>query len=124
MARKSAALVGSVLVALAAWQAYRGRPNMMYAFGGPGAVLLLIAIVSERASILFHETWMKFAAVLGWVNSRILLSIMYFVVFTPIGWIRKMAGGDPLHRREPKGESYWVPRENTRSKPEQFERLF
>jgi len=97
---------------------------MMYVFGGPGVVLLLIAIVSERASILFHVAWMKFAAVLGWVNSRILLSIMYFVVFTPMGWIRKMAGGDPLRRRKPKAESYWVPRETTRSKPEQFERLF
>ena len=123
-ARKSAALVGAVLLALAAWQAYRCRPNLMYGFGGAGAFLVLIAMVSDRASILFDGAWMKLAALLGWVNSRILLSMIYFLLFTPMGWIRKAAGGDPLRRRSPKSQTYWAPREVTRPKPEQFERLF
>ena len=124
LARKSTAVVGAVLAALAAWQAYRGRPVAAYALGGPAILLFAIAAFSARASLVFHHWWMRLAAVLGWVNSRILLSVTFLLVMTPTGLLRRLAGADPLDRRGARRDSYWTPRKSTRPAPEQFERLF
>jgi len=122
--RKSAALVGTVFVLLAAWNVHRGRPMVAAVLGSAGLALLLMASFSPKASQRFHRFWMQFAAALGFVNSRILLSAMYFLVFTPMGWIRRLSGRDPLMRRGPKRPSYWIPRKTSRQTAGGFERAF
>jgi len=67
---------------------------------------------------------MKLAAGLGYVNSRIILSIMYYGVLTPIGFVMRLTGWDPLSRRRARQDSYWLPRPRARQEREQFERLF
>jgi hypothetical protein len=67
---------------------------------------------------------MKVAVALGHVNSRVLLTLMYYLVFTPYGLLSRLFGRDPLRRRGPALESYWVERKQTRQAKEQFERLF
>lgn len=42
---------------------------------------------------------MKFAHILGWVNTRIILTLVYFLVFTPVALIFKLIGKDPMNRR-------------------------
>ncbi|MEO7538916.1 MAG: SxtJ family membrane protein, partial [Pyrinomonadaceae bacterium] len=64
------------------------------------------------------------AFALGWVNSRIILTIIYFLVFVPYSIVSRLLGRDVLKRRQPNGTSYWHMREKTRQSKEQFERLF
>ena len=123
-ARKSALSVGLVLLALAAFSLWRHHLLRAEILGGLGAFLLLLGILAPRWAVPFHIAWMKFAAVLGYVNSRIILSMMYYGVMAPIGVIMRLAGRDPLHRRRPASDSYWIPRPKTRQDREQFERLF
>ncbi|MBV8858756.1 MAG: hypothetical protein JOZ96_19175 [Acidobacteria bacterium] len=123
-ARKSALLVAAVLLAVAAWNLYRGRTTVVTIFGGLGGVLLITGLLVPPAARAFHTTWMKFAALLGHVNSRVLLTLMYYLVVTPYGFVTRLAGRDPLRRRGAKAESYWVERKTTRQAREQFERLF
>jgi len=66
---------------------------------------------------------MRFAFALGYVNSRILLTLVYFLIFVPYGLISKLAGRDPLDLRS-KRTSYWHKREVTRQPKARFERLF
>ncbi len=66
----------------------------------------------------------RLAAALGYVNSRVLLTLMYYLVFTPYGLVSRLSGRDPLRRRAGAGESYWVERKRTRQAREGFERLF
>jgi len=122
--RKSTCVVGCVLSALALWYLYRGRIVWSVAAGGFGVILLAIAALSARGSERFHHAWMKLAAGLGYVNSRILLSAMYFLVFTPAGMIRRMLGHDPLDRRGPAQSTYWTARGATRQNRQGFERAF
>ena len=67
---------------------------------------------------------MGLAEGLAYVNSRVLLTLMYYVGVTPYGLVSRLAGRDPLRRRAPRGESYWVERKRTRQERERFERLF
>lgn len=123
-ARKSALLVGGVFVAVAAWNVYQARPAVYWATGAVGALLWLIGAASTSASRAFHAGWMRLAAALGWINSRILLSLIFFGLLAPTGMIRRLLGRDPLDRRGPQRDSYWIPRRKKRQSREQFERQF
>jgi hypothetical protein len=123
-ARKTALLVGGVMLLIAAWNLYRGRTTVVFIFGGVGALLLFAGLFVRAAARAFHEAWMRLASALGYVNSRVLLTLMYYLVLTPYGLVMRLAGRDPLRRRGERGESYWVERKTTRQAREQFERLF
>jgi hypothetical protein len=62
-----------------------------------GGALVLPALVVPRLLGPVERAWMKLAAVLGAVNTRILLTLVYVLVVTPIAWLRRL-GGDPLRR--------------------------
>ena len=68
---------------------------------------------------------MLFAKALGWVNTRILLSLMYFVIFTPFRIISVVIGKDMLDRKiEKDKDSYWQRREVKIFKKELYRRQF
>ena len=122
--RQTALVVGSVLLALAAWSWWRAHPLRAEILGGAGLLLALLGLIAPRIALPFHRAWMKLAAALGYVNSRLLLGLMYYGVLAPVGWVTRRAGRDPLRRRAPRASSYWIPRPKTRQDRNQFERLF
>lgn len=123
-ARKSALLVAAVLLLIAAWNFYRGRTTVVVIFAPVGAALVVAGLFFPAAARAFHKGWMRFAVALGHVNSRVLLTLMYYLVFTPYGLASRLFGRDPLRRRGKASESYWTERGQTRQTREQFERLF
>lgn len=123
-ARKSALVVGLVLLAIAAWNIWKGRPPVYFTAGGIGLALLLISCTWTAAAIVFHRNWMRVAEALGYVNSRIILGITFFFLITPYGLVMRLFGRNVLRRRGPKQDSYWIPRAKPHQEPRQFERLF
>ena len=123
-ARKSALLVAAVLLGVAAWNLYRGRTAVGIVFAGLGAALVVAGLFIPAAARAFHVAWMRFAVALGHVNSRVLLTLVYYLVVTPYGVVSRLARRDPLRRRGARGGSYWVERKTTRQAREGFERLF
>lgn len=123
-ARKTALVVAVVLFLFAAWNLYRGRMTVVPILVGVGVALVLTGLLLPALARRFHVFWMRVAAVLGYVNSRVLLTLMYYGVFAPYGLVSRLARRDPLRRRGPKRESYWTERARTRQSKEQFERLF
>lgn len=66
-------------------------------------ILWKIAAVVGVTSVLFpfvarwiEWAWLKLAFGMGWVNSRVLLSIIYFVFLLPIAWLSRLFTKDPL----------------------------
>ena len=56
-----------------------------------------------------YDLWMKFAAVLAWINTRLILIVMFYLVITPIGLIMRLFGMDYLSLKiEKDKESYWI----------------
>jgi len=49
--------------------------------------------------------------VLGWINARIILGIVFFVVVMPIGLVMRLFGKDFLRMRPNRAGSYWVQRD-------------
>lgn len=72
----------------------------------------------------FYKAWMKFAHALGWVNTRIILSLVYFIIFTPMALFFRVIGKDPMERRLETVSSYWIKREPTEFRREDYRRQF
>ena len=43
--------------------------------------------------------WMKIGHVLGWINTRIILGAVFFIIFAPVALFMRLFGNDPMHRR-------------------------
>jgi hypothetical protein len=57
-----------------------------------------------------YRGWMRLGLVLGWFSSRIVLGTLFYLVFTPISWVLRLRGVDPLHRKaDPQAKSYRRP---------------
>ncbi len=123
-ARKSALLVAAVLLGIAAWNLYRGRTTVVIIFGALGAALVVAGLFVPVAARAFHVAWMRFAVALGHVNSRVLLTLVYYLIVVPYGVVSRLVGRDPLRRRGKPEASHWVERKTTRQAREGFERLF
>ncbi len=123
-ARKTALVVAAVFLGIAAWNLYRGRATIVAIFGGLALALILAGLFAPALARRFHVVWMKLAVALGYVNSRILLTVMFYGVFTPYGFVSRLVGRDPLRRRGAKSDGYWTERKQTRQTRDGFERLF
>jgi hypothetical protein len=100
--------VGTVLLLIAAYALWRGRITLGEVFGGIGLVLVSLGYL--RPSWLYYpsKAWWKFAIALGYVNARIILTIAFVIVLTPISLIWRLIGRDPLQRRRT-GWQGWTP---------------
>ncbi len=123
-AKQSALMVGAVFLLIAAWNVWKDRPLVYGLAGACGLLLILTGLLSPAGSRIFHQGWMRFAGVLGYVNSRILLSLMFYLVFTPYGLVMRLFGRDTMNRRGAGKQSYWIPRAKTRQTRPRYERLF
>jgi len=114
--------VGAVCAALAGWAAWRGRAETMAWLGLLGVVLIVLGLV--RPALLRHPArwWGRLAYVLGWINGRILLSLLFFGVFTPVGIARRLLGRDSLRRR--RMTSGWTPYPDRLRDTKHYERMF
>jgi len=76
---------------------------------GLGGALMLLGAVYPAALRLPYRGWMRIGHALGWVNSRVILGIVFFVLVTPLGILKRLSGKDGLNRKlDPKAESYRV----------------
>ena len=122
--RKFGLSVGGVFLVLGTISWYRGHtlaPRVLWALGVTLTVPGLLAPAILRP---VQKAWMGMATVIGEVNSRIILAVLFFVVFTPIGLLMRLFG-DPLGRSLADGKaSNWIRRSRAPVDRARYERQF
>ena len=63
------------------------------------AILSAIAVILPSALAPFYRAWMRFGLIAGYVNTRIIMFMLYYLVFAPIGIIMSLVGRDALLRK-------------------------
>jgi hypothetical protein len=89
--------------------------------------LVFFTMAYMRPEILkpAYIAWMKLAFVLSWINTRLILIVMFYLFMTPIALLLKLFGVDLLDRRIDKTkQSYWLPKEKGRQAGMDYERQF
>lgn len=123
--REFGLLVGGVLLALGGWWFYRGRfPVVAPVLLAVGALLALSGALYPKALVVPNRLWMGMAEAMGYVMTRVILALVFFLIVTPIGLLRKLTGGDPLGRRAAHTESYWKPYTERRSDVKHYEKMY
>ncbi len=117
-------LVGGVLCALGILLWCRGRGTYPYFFLS-GITLVVTGAASPIALKPLQKVWMTLAILLGWVMTRVLLSVLFYLTFTPIGLIMRLTGKDLLDQKlEPQKRSYWKIRPQIPRIPSDYEKQF
>ena len=109
--RQFAALWLIFFGALAGWQAFlRGEPT-------PGWILLAVALSVGPLGLVrplwiapVYITWTAVTFPIGWLVSHLWLAVVYFGLFTPLGFVLRLRGRDPLGLAPADGPTYWSER--------------
>ncbi len=108
--------VGIVFIVIAAFLSYRSGwalPVSVAITGGIGTVLLVLGAIVPRVLRPVYKYWMALAFAMGFVMTRVLLSLVFFLLVTPIGLVLRLTKHDPLRRRKDATlPTYWIPRED------------
>ncbi|HET6979246.1 MAG TPA: SxtJ family membrane protein [Pyrinomonadaceae bacterium] len=116
-------IVGGVFVLLGCWWLYRGKfVTAAYILSAAGSLLVLCGLVLPRVLTVPRRLWMKLAEAMSYVSSRIILAIIFFLVMTPIGLVKRATGWDPLQRRSATGDTFWQP--YPERNPRHYEKMY
>lgn len=96
-------------------------PNLYWLSGA--AAWLAAALVYPKLLAPLNKGWIAFGHVLGWINARIILGIVFFVIVMPTGLIMRLFGKDFLRMRPNRVGSYWVQR-NQKITPQSMRNQF
>ena len=70
-------------------------------------ILGILSITAPKALAPVYTIWMKVGHILGWMNTRIILTIFFIVIFIPFAFIMRLMKRDPLERKfEPLRPTY------------------
>lgn len=89
------------------------------------SIFFMAAFMAPEVLKPVYIIWMKLALILSWINTRIILLIIFYLLFAPVGIILRLLGRDPLDRKiEKNKESYWKKNEKHQFNPLDYERQF
>ena len=83
------------------------------------AVLMLLYLISPRLLHYPQIVWAWIAFVLGWINTHLLLWVVFYILIFPVGLMAKLAGKLNYNKHhKSKKESFWVKRDQKAAKQE------
>jgi saxitoxin biosynthesis operon SxtJ-like protein len=100
--------VGGVLAVIAALLVWRGRIVRAEIIGAIGAALVLLGAAAPSVLTRPRVWWWRGARAVGDFNARVLLTLMFVVVFVPLGVVWRLIGKDPLARSR-RANRGWTP---------------
>jgi hypothetical protein len=122
--RKFGLTVGSafaVFGAISWWRGHELPPRILWTLAG---LLIVPGILAPSILGPVQRGWMAFAMVLGHINTRIILTALYYLVMTPVGLVMRLFR-DPLDRSlKDTRDSQWIRREQQPVDVARYERQF
>lgn len=104
--------VGGVFLLIAIWPVVWRHEEMRLWAAVPGALLVLLGGAAPTVLRPVYQGWMALGHVLGWINTRIILGVLFYGIVTPMGLVMKLTGRDPMRRGfVPTAQTYRVLRQ-------------
>lgn len=103
---------------------YRGHATAGMILGALAAAGGLLGMIAPAALRPVYVAWMVAAFPIGWTISMIVMAVMFYGLFTPIGLVFRLIGRDPLQRKlKPAAATYWEPKATPRDPRRYFKQF-
>ena len=117
-------IVGIILLIISGFLFWKEKESFQI-FLAIGITLFLTAVALPSVLKPVYWIWMIFGIILGWFMTRVILSFLFYVVFTSIGLTLRFFGKKFLELRWDKSkESYWNFRTNEQQQNRNYEKQF
>lgn len=105
-----------VLVIIAGYLYWKEHSSWRW-FGGGGAVFLALGLFFPYLLKYVYKVWMGLAILLGWIMTRLVVTLTFFLLFVPMGFLLRILGKDILDKKVNKRAStYWCKHETVSDK--------
>ncbi|MGE0472663.1 MAG: SxtJ family membrane protein [Nitrospirales bacterium] len=105
-------LMTGVFFLIALWPLLMHGETMRLWAGLIGVIFGLLGLAWPTSLEPVHRIWMIIGEKLGWVNSRIILGLMFYGIFTPVALMMNLMGKRPIQKGyDPKADTYRVPKQ-------------
>jgi hypothetical protein len=122
--RKFGLLVGGVAILLGVNFLLRHKASYAFLLW-PGLILFVVGAVWPRALKYPYLAWMTMAFAIGFVMARVILTVFFFVLLTPIGLLARLFGKDFLSLKwDRQATSYWIPCKTDPKRPESYQQQY
>ena len=122
--RKFGLTVGGVLLLIAALLFYFEKPSAIY-FAVIGGVLFVSGLTVPQILKPINKVWMGLAIVLGFIMSRVILTIFFYLILTPVSLLAKLFRKKFMELKyDNSTKTYWERRSIIQKKPIDYERQF
>ena len=122
--RKFGITIGVILLIIAGFLFWKEKESYQI-FLTVGTILFVLGILVPAVLKPIYWIWMIFATILGWMMTRVILSLLFYIIITPIGLIPRFFGKQFLELKWDKSkESYWNYRTIKHLKMEDYEKQF
>ncbi|MEM8963630.1 MAG: SxtJ family membrane protein [Acidobacteriota bacterium] len=122
--RKFGLVVGGVFLAIGAFFAWRGADWYAIPIYIGSPLVVLGAIFPPILKPVYYA-WMSLAFTLGWVMTRVILTIAYVLMITPVGLFFRLTGRDALTRKpDREAATYWIDKDYPIADRTRFEKFF
>ena len=101
-----------VFLALAVW-VYVKNQNLNFWLIGTSLVFLVLTLIKSKLLDVLNDLWIKFGELLGKIVAPIVMSIVFFLIVTPIGLVLKIVKKDLLKLKFNNDKSYWIDKSKT-----------
>ena len=102
-----------VFVVLSLWPLKNGD-NLNFYFLIASGIFLILGIFNSKFLTPLNKIWIKFGEILGLIIAPIVMSLVYFVILTPVSLIVRLFGKDLLGLKFLKEkETYWIKRKKS-----------
>ena len=116
-------IIGIILSLFGLFLFYKQIDYFIY-FVSVGSTFLTLGLIAPKILKPIYVVWMTLAVVIGWIMTRLILSVLFYSVITGIAILTRIIGKDFLNLKIKNKESYWNNRDSDYELNQDYEKQF
>ena len=109
--------------AIYAW-IYTSLTQLIWVLAVLSVVMFILAFLLPDLLLPLNKAWIHLGMLIGMVVSPIVMGLMFFILFTPVAFVMRLAGRDELRLKKTPRPSHWKPRVPAGPEPTSFNNQF
>ncbi|MFL3006673.1 MAG: SxtJ family membrane protein [Candidatus Neomarinimicrobiota bacterium] len=115
--------IGFILLIIGGVLFYKENFLFVY-FLSIGSMLIGLGGIAPSVLMPIYKIWMICAVIIGWIMTRVILSVLFFSIITTIGIFTRLIGKDFLSLKSRNQKSYWNSRDREYELNQDYEKQF